>query len=120
MAVELIMCALGLFLSYWVNYGFGTNDTKAAFEFPIYFQIVFAGVTLLLVPGLPESPRWLVSQGKSDKALEALVRVGDNDDTADSAATQMKIREMEEMIMLEEVDGIAWFKSLVSITELVK
>jgi hypothetical protein len=35
-SVELTLCALGLSLSQWINYGFGSNDTAAAFQFPIF------------------------------------------------------------------------------------
>ena len=62
MSIELSLCAFGLFLAQWVNYGFGSNNSAAAFEFPIYFQLVFLAATLLFIPFLPESPRWLVAR----------------------------------------------------------
>jgi hypothetical protein len=115
MSVELCMCAVGLFLSQWTNYGFGTNDTALAFTFPLYFQIVFTGITLLLVPALPESPRWLVSRGQLKKAATILARLGSKDATEDSEEVRVKLMEMEEMALLEDLEGLAYFKSLVRI-----
>ena len=115
MSIELSMCALGLFTSQWTNYGFGTNDTALAFTFPLYFQIVFTGITLLLVPALPESPRWLVTRGHLKKATTVLTRLGSKDATEDSEEVRLKLMEMEEMALLEDLEGWQYFKSLVSI-----
>jgi hypothetical protein len=91
MSIELIMCAVGLFLSYWVNYGFGKNNSEVAYAFPIFFQMVFAAVTMILVPALPESPRWLVAHGKLDKAIKVLVGIGEKEDTVDSPDIKRKM-----------------------------
>lgn len=115
MSIELSMCALGLFISQWTNYGLGTNDTALAFTFPIYFQIVFMGTTLVLVPALPESPRWLVTRGHLKKAAIVLTRLGSKDATEDSQEIRLKLMEMEEMALLEDLEGWQYFKSLVSI-----
>jgi len=52
---------------------------SVAWRFPIAFQIVFAIIVIILVFGLPESPRWLYSHDRADEAVKVLCRVYDTD-----------------------------------------
>lgn len=114
LSIELCLCAFGLFLAQWINYGFGSNNSAAAFKFPIYFQLVFLAITLVLLPFLPESPRWLLTRGKEQEAEDALVQLGNKDTTHESPEIVKTMLEMKEIACLENIDGLLWFKSLVS------
>lgn len=48
------------------------GDQEVAWRFPLAFQILFAVVIFTSIANLPESPRWLVMQGRNDEALEIL------------------------------------------------
>ena len=48
-----------------------------AWRLPIAFQMVFAVVVILIVFGIPESPRWLVNHGRKEEAQETLCAVYD-------------------------------------------
>jgi len=113
MSIELVLCATGLLISQWINYGFGSNSSAVAYQFPIFFQIVFLVFTVILVPMLPESPRWLCARGKMDKAALSLVRLGGKGDTLDSPHVRQTLIQMEEVARLEELAGWEWFKSLI-------
>ncbi|KAE8391091.1 general substrate transporter [Aspergillus alliaceus] len=71
--IEGMLITAGITLSYWINYGFSfIPDSEVAWRFPLAFQILFAVVIFMSILNLPESPRWLVMQGRNDEAVEIL------------------------------------------------
>ena len=65
-------------LSYWIDLGFSfLEPSTISWRFPIAFQIVLAIFILIAIPGLPESPRWLILRGREDDALDVLCALSD-------------------------------------------
>lgn len=65
-------------LSYWIDLGFSfLEPSSIAWRFPIAFQIILAIFILVTIPGLPESPRWLILKGRDDEALDVLAALSD-------------------------------------------
>lgn len=65
-------------ISYWIDLGFSfLEPSTISWRFPIAFQIVLALFILVAIPGLPESPRWLVLKGREDDALQVLCALSD-------------------------------------------
>ncbi|CAI7670240.1 unnamed protein product [Penicillium manginii] len=70
----------GITLSYWINYGMSfIGEKEVAWRFPLAFQILFAIIIFISIMNLPESPRWLVMQGRDDEALEILEALNEKD-----------------------------------------
>jgi len=69
------MITAGVTISYWIVYGFyfidGGNNSLS-WRFPVGFQMLFSILVMVLIVGLPESPRWLILQGRERAALEVL------------------------------------------------
>jgi MFS family permease len=71
--VEGSLIVFGVMISYWIDLGFSfLEPSSIAWRFPIAFQIFLAVFILAAIPGLPESPRWLVLKGRNEEALEVL------------------------------------------------
>lgn len=78
-----------------INRGVVNNQTTFAYRFPIGFQLLFPALILLGIWWVPESPRWLLRKGKTDKAERALRRLHREDAAYDTTPV---IREMKEGI----------------------
>jgi uncharacterized ion transporter superfamily protein YfcC len=55
------------------------GEKEVAWRFPLAFQILFAIIIFISIMNLPESPRWLVMQGRDDEALEILEALNEKD-----------------------------------------
>lgn len=76
--IEGTLIVFGVMLSYWIDLGFSfLSPSSVSWRFPIAFQVVLALAIVILIPGLPESPRWLVLKGRDEKALEVLCALSD-------------------------------------------
>lgn len=73
---------LGLFFSCYyvgslassiVNYGSQNIDSTWAWRLPSLLQFIPSALAVLIVPFIPESPRWLISRGRKEEALEVLI-----------------------------------------------
>lgn len=74
---QLTTMLIGLALAYWVNYGFYFRPGEAQWRVPLALQCVFAGYILVVVPFLPDTPRWLLRTfpGNPERGREVLARL---------------------------------------------
>lgn len=76
--IEGALIVFGVMLSYWIDLGFSfLEPSTIAWRFPIAFQIILALFVLCGIPGLPESPRWLILKGREEEALVVLSALSD-------------------------------------------
>ncbi|KAI9036922.1 sugar porter family MFS transporter [Aspergillus affinis] len=90
-----LFISLGYVLQAWINLGFyqiktGPASWRAPIAIPIFFSLVL-GVAILF---MPESPRWLIQQGRKHEAqntLAALKDLPENDPTIHTEVSTMEI-----------------------------
>ena len=72
---EPLFVGVGIVIAYWFDYGMSFVPGSISWRLPIGCQLVFAFAVIVLVLGLPESPRWLYKRGRNDEALQVLCDV---------------------------------------------
>ncbi|KAK0654654.1 putative quinate permease [Lasiodiplodia hormozganensis] len=77
---------LGIFTSYWVDYGVKVNmdSTDSQWQIPVGLQILFSGLLALGMITVKESPRWLITKDRLEEAKANLewVRASDGPEVA--------------------------------------
>lgn len=73
--MQLSTLNFGIFLAYWIDYGFSSHTSSYAWRIPCILQCIFLVPMLLILPFVPETPRWLASHGRYDDSLEVLERL---------------------------------------------
>ncbi|KAB5593245.1 Sugar transporter STL1 [Ceratobasidium theobromae] len=99
---------LGLVIAYFLDYGLSFVDGPVQWRLPIGFQAVFALLLLIQAATLPETPRWLMSQGRKDEALDVLSRLAAPPDQRTpevKALIQERLRDIEESLARESAGG---------------
>ncbi|GAA5955370.1 hypothetical protein JCM21900_005791 [Sporobolomyces salmonicolor] len=88
--IEASMIATGTAIAYWIDFGLSFVHSSFNWRFPIAFQILFAIGLMTGVYFLPESPRWLMHEGRHIDAQRVIAAL--NGDTYDSEATVVQTR----------------------------
>lgn len=74
-----------------------------AWRLPIAFQMVFAIFVIILVFGVPESPRWLFNRDRAEEAIEILCKVYDK--APDDPLIVQESEQITEAIKVERQNG---------------
>ncbi|KAI5116413.1 hypothetical protein M0805_000586 [Coniferiporia weirii] len=93
-----IMVAIGVMLSYFINYGISQNNPNGprVWQIPFGFQIVPAGIMCIGLIFVRESPRWLASRGRTHDALRNLAYLRKH--SIDSESVRHEMAEIEAAI----------------------
>lgn len=104
---------LGSIVAAWSTYGTFTIQNSWAWRIPSALQGVSSLIQVLLIWFVPESPRWLVSKGKEDRALQVLAYYHTNGNTQDPLV-QYELEEIKAAIAFDrEVAGNVGWLSLI-------
>ena len=100
---QLSLLNLGIFIAYWVGYGFTPMTGSKAWRIPVALQAIFIVPMLVLVFIVPESPRWLASHGRAEESLAVIARLQNKPTTHHDVLTQHK--EIQDAVELERSIG---------------
>lgn len=74
--MQLSTLNFGIFLAYWIDYGFTQSNTASfAWRVPCILQCIFLVPMLFILLIVPESPRWLASHDRPEDSLAVLQRL---------------------------------------------
>ena len=75
---EMAVNVFGFVLSNFITLAFSGLMTEAQWRFPLGIQLIFCAIILVMVPILPESPRWLVARRRETEAKDVLGLLNDH------------------------------------------
>lgn len=105
---------LGSIIAAWTTFGTFRIDSSWSWRIPSLLQGLPSVIQVILIFFIPESPRWLVANGKEALATRVICKHHCGGDTTDPLIN-FEIQEIKEAIRLEqEATATASYKSLFS------
>jgi sugar porter (SP) family MFS transporter len=99
---------LGSIIASWLTYGTNNVQGPWGWRIPSMVQALPSALQLIAIWLVPESPRYLISRGKNEKALNILAKAHARGNV-DDELVQVEYKEIRETIALEkEFEGNGW------------
>ncbi|CAG8951282.1 hypothetical protein HYFRA_00008031 [Hymenoscyphus fraxineus] len=99
---------MGSFLAAWLTFGTNKIHSDWAWRTPSVVQALPSALQMIFIWFVPESPRWLISRGKNEKALRILADAHAAGDKMDEVV-QLEYQEIRGTLKLEqELEGNSW------------
>ncbi|PKS08643.1 hypothetical protein jhhlp_005032 [Lomentospora prolificans] len=99
--LQMLMINCGIFIATAAGYGFGVHyaDTRQ-WRGPLAIQAIPVALLIIVTFFLPESPRWLVSKGKDEKARAVLQKL--HQGSATDAFIEGEFTEIKDQLQAEK------------------
>lgn len=104
---------LGAILAAWTCFGCNGRGDSWAWRIPSILQGAFPVIQLVFLCFVPESPRWLVSKGRVDKARSILVKHHAGGDV-DSPLVETELLEISSALDMEKAAHDTTWKALIA------
>lgn len=98
---------LGSIIASWTIFGASKWDNAYAFRIPIWGQLVSSVIVAAGVWVVPESPRWLIANGKLDQAKAVLTQFH-GEGSEDHPMVHLQMEEMKHSIKQDASDKKWW------------
>ncbi|RDW57613.1 MFS sugar transporter-like protein [Coleophoma cylindrospora] len=104
---------LGVFYDCWyvggliaagVTYGTAKMQSTWAWRLPSALQGLFSIICIVVLPFIPESPRWLIYKGRNEEALQVIAQTNCDGD-ASNPVVLVQYKEMVDTIEFEKNSG---------------
>ena len=90
---EMIVNVVGFILANLTTLAFSGVRTEAQWRFPLGIQLLLVVIILVMVPLLPESPRWLISRSRDMEARTVLATLSEDDCEEDFITIRQSVRD---------------------------
>ncbi|OJJ00764.1 hypothetical protein ASPVEDRAFT_40295 [Aspergillus versicolor CBS 583.65] len=90
-----------------VTYGCNFIDSNWQWRVPFILQCFASCIVIVSVWFIPESPRWLMSQGRDEEAIAILAKYHGNGDPS-ARLVRLEVEEMKEGIRVDGIDKTWW------------
>ncbi|KAK5227994.1 hypothetical protein LTR96_007932 [Exophiala xenobiotica] len=111
-AIDACIINSGVMVAYWVDYGFAKVTGPAQWRVPVGLQLIFIVMVIVLTFILPETPRYLMSQGRDQEAKEVMARLAGKNVTTDDHRVVELCEEIQAAIAIESAGGPFKMKEL--------
>ncbi|EEA20471.1 hypothetical protein TMatcc_000452 [Talaromyces marneffei ATCC 18224] len=98
---------IGSIIASWVTYGTAFLDGEKAFRIPIWLQLVTTSIVAIGIWFAPETPRWLMAQGRRQEAERVLADLHGEGST-EHCCVRLQLAEMESQIRETGSDKRWW------------
>ncbi|KZO89790.1 MFS general substrate transporter [Calocera viscosa TUFC12733] len=100
--------AVGYAIAAWVGVGIFYLDTPDAWRAPLLIGIIFPLTMVILLPFVPESPRWLAARGETDQVHEICKKIHKSKADPDHIYANLESREIIMQADLERHLDSSW------------
>ncbi|KFZ14498.1 hypothetical protein V501_03197 [Pseudogymnoascus sp. VKM F-4519 (FW-2642)] len=112
--LQQFMLGIGAAVAVWIAYGTNLHlpsEDNNQWRIPLVIQVIPAAILALLILLFPESPRWLITNGKKEKGLQTLAQLHSSNNQND-AWVRAEFEQIQEAIIFDEEHGAKGYKEL--------
>ncbi|GAB1733756.1 hypothetical protein NU195Hw_g8824t1 [Hortaea werneckii] len=106
LVIQSALINAGVAIASWLTFATLFSNSSLQWRFPIAMQVFFSAIVLVLCFFIPETPRWLVSQGRHDEARAVIAQLADT--TEDDSLVEGQLKEILDNIKEENLNETSW------------